>query len=275
MIRVYVDSGSSIKTEEKQKYNVEILPLKILFDDKEYLDGIDLTFDDFYHKLIDEKKFPKTSLPNVTKVEDEINNYTKQGDDVIIVTISSGISGTYNYLRLTFEDNPKVHVIDSLSAVGGVRIIVNEINKYRNDGIDVVLNKINELIPRIRIIAIPEVLTYLERGGRLSKAGLIVGSLLQLKPIITFVDGKVTVLSKKRGLKTAMNELINLLEELECDPNYKIVPSYTYSTKNIDEVISLLDEKYKNSLEVYDNLDPAIAAHWGPNAFGLIFVGKK
>ena len=124
MIRVYVDSGSSIKTEEKQKYNVEILPLKILFDNQEYLDGINLSFEEFYDKLINEKKFPKTSLPNVTEVEDEIINYTNQGDDVIIVTISSGISGTYNYLRLTFEDNPKVHVIDSLSAVGGIRIIV-------------------------------------------------------------------------------------------------------------------------------------------------------
>lgn len=275
MIRLYVDSGSSIKQEEKEKYQVEIMPLKILFDDKEYLDGIDLTFDNFYHMLIDDKKFPKTSLPNANLFEDEINKYTAQGDDVIIITISSGISGTYNFLKLTFEDNPKVHVIDSLSAVGGVRILVNEVNKYRNENINFVLQKINELIPRIHIIAIPEVLTYLERGGRLSKAGLIVGSLLQLKPIITFVDGKVTVLSKKRGLKNAIKELVDLLEQLECDSNYAIVPSYTYSTKNLDEVISMLDDKYKNSLESFDNLDPAIAAHWGPNAFGLIFVGKK
>ena len=274
MIRVYVDSGSSIKQNEKQKYNVEILPLKIMFDEQEYLDGIDLTFEEFYHKLIEEKKFPKTSLPNVMNVYDEITEYTNKGDDVLIITISSKISGTFNFLHTTFADNSKVHVIDSLSAVGGVRILLNEVNKYRNDDINVVLEKINSLIPRIHIIAIPEVLTYLERGGRLSKAGLIVGSLLQLKPIITFKEGAVTVLSKKRGLKTAIKELANLLNELECDPNYEIVPSYTYSTSNIDEVLQIIDEKYKNSIGEKDNLDPAIAAHWGPNAFGLIFVGK-
>lgn len=275
MIRLYVDSGSSIKQEEKQKYNLEILPLKILFDDKEYEDGIDLSFDKFYYYLINEKKFPKTSLPNISKYEDEINKFTEDGDEVIIITISSKISGTYNFIKLMFEDNPKVHVIDSLSAVGGIRLLVNEVNKYRNENINFVLEKINELIPRIKIIAIPEVLTYLERGGRLSKAGLIVGSLLQLKPIITFIDGTVTVLSKKRGLKNAMNELVELLSSLECDTNYSIIPSYTYSANNLDTVISMLDNKYKDILEEPDNLDPAIAAHWGPNAFGLIFIGKK
>ena len=272
MIKVYVDSGSSIKQTEKDKLNVEIMPLKIIFENKEYLDGINLSFEEFYHKLINEKKFPKTSLPNANDFIDEINTTTINGDDVIIFTISSKISGTYNYLRLTFNDNPKVHVIDSLSAVGGIRILVNEVNKYRNENIDIVLDKINNLIPKIKILAIPEVLTYLQRGGRLSKVGFIVGTIAQIKPIITFKEGAVSIHSKVRGLKHAMKELVRLLSETNCDPNYPIVPSYTYSDDNLKEVISMLPEAYQSSLTEFDNLDPAIAAHWGPNAFGFIFV---
>ena len=97
MIKVYVDSGSSIKQTEKDKLNVEIMPLKIIFENKEYLDGINLSFEEFYHKLINEKKFPKTSLPNANDFIDEITTTTNNGDDVIIFTISSKISGTYNY----------------------------------------------------------------------------------------------------------------------------------------------------------------------------------
>ena len=94
MIKVFVDSGSSIKQHEKELYNVEILPLKILLNGKEYLDGIDLSMDIFYKELIDNKQFPKTSLPSLEETEKRVLDYVNKGDDVIILTISSDISGT-------------------------------------------------------------------------------------------------------------------------------------------------------------------------------------
>lgn len=112
MLRIFVDSGSSIKQEEKEQYGVEILPLHITLGDKEYLDGIDLSMDVFYKALIDEKLFPTTSLPSLGEAEERVNTYTQQGDDVIIITISSGISGTYNTLKMLFAENSKVKVID-------------------------------------------------------------------------------------------------------------------------------------------------------------------
>ena len=98
MLKVFVDSGSSIKQYEKELYNVEIIPLKILLGDKEYLDGIDLTNEVFYDYLENNKVFPKTSLPQLDVLEEEITKITEEGNDVIIVTISSEISGTYNAL---------------------------------------------------------------------------------------------------------------------------------------------------------------------------------
>lgn len=271
-IKVFVDSGSSIKQNEKEKYNVEIFPLKILLNDKEYLDGLDLSMDIFYDELINNKKSPKTSLPNLAECEAKVLECINNGDDVIILTISSGISGTYNAMNLLFKDNNKVKVIDTQTAVGGIRILINEINKYRDQPINFIVDKINNLIPRIRVYAVPETLDYLHRGGRLGKFSYIAGTVLSLKPVIE-LKHKVSVAAKTFGLIRAMRDLLNRLEE--CDTNYPIVPSYTYDDTNLDKLISKSSEKYQKAMIEKDNIDPAIAAHWGPNAFGYIFVAKE
>ena len=276
MRRIFVDSGSSIKHDELEKYNVELIPLKILIGDKEYFDdGIDLTIDNFYKLLEEEKTFPKTSLPQLDILEKRVTDYTNLGDEVVIITISSKISGENNALKMLFEDNKKVLVLDSKVAVGGIRLIVDYLNRNKDIPFDKIEQKVNEFIPRIQIMAIPETLRNLLKGGRLSKTEWLLGSILQIKPTIGFKDGKVKVLSKNRGLKKAMKEVVSMLQELDCDTSYDIIASYTYNKENVDELISMVDEKYKSAIKVYDNLDPAIAVHWGPNAFGFVFISNK
>ena len=276
MIKIFVDSGSSIKQEEKERYGVEILPLQITLGDKNYVDGIDLPMDVFYHALIEDKQFPKTSLPALGEVEERVLACVEAGDDVIILTISSGISGTYGAIKALFANQPKVYVIDTKTAVGGVRILVQEANKYLDKPVSFVVEKLMALIPRIRVVAIPETLEYLHRGGRLKRTAFIVGSLLQIKPLITLdsVDGSVKVLGKARGMRNAITALANALVEQNCDTDYPIVPSYTYTANNVDALIAATADVYKSQMIEYDHLDPAIACHWGPNAFGYIFVAK-
>lgn len=275
MIKIFVDSGSSIKQEEKEKYDVEILPLRYLMGETEYRDDIDLSIDEFYKLLIEEKLFPKTSLPELGELEEKVEAITKNGDEVLIITISSGLSGTHSAIKSLFEGNEKVAVVDSLTAVGGVRILVDEANKNRNKPLKEVVTILEKLIPRIKILAIPENLTYLNRGGRLSKSDFILGSLLSIKPVISLPEGKVKVLAKKIGLKAAMSHIANCLETMNCDENYPIVPSYTYKPTNLEKLISMTDKKYHAQMSEFDNLDPVIACHWGPNAFGYIFVSKE
>ena len=272
MLRVLVDSGCSIKLEECEKYNIELIPLNILLGDKEYLDGINLSMDEFYKFLIDEKGFPKTSQPNLQEIEEKVNKYVGEGDDVVILTISSKISGTNNAIKMLFEGNKKVKVLDSCLAVGGMRLIVNEINKNRNKSLDEIEIEVKKLIPRIKVMAIPETLDYLFRGGRLSRMEWLIGSMLKIKPIIGFKDGKVSVLTKKIGLKSGMKYIAESLKE--CDENYEIIPSYTYDRKNLQMLKDITDKKYFSQMKVEDHLDPAIGCHWGPNAFGYIFVTK-
>ena len=275
MIKLLVDSGSSIKADELDKYGIELIPLKILLGDKEYLDdGKDLTMDVFYDFLMNSKTFPKTSLPSLVDVEKRVNEITKT-DEVIILTISSGISSTYNTFKTMFEDNKKVKVIDSMCSVGGMRLIVDLINRNKDKSLDEIEQLVKDFIPHIRIMAIPETLHYLLKGGRLSKTEWLIGSILQIKPTIGFKNGKVKVVNKTRGIKKGMKEIIDALDELEVDENYDIVASYTYDDTNLKELIEMTPDKYKPLIRSYDNLDPAIAAHWGPNAFGYIFVSKK
>ncbi len=275
MRRIFVDSGSSIKNEELAKYNVELIPLKILIGEKEYLDdGIDLPIDKFYKLIEEEKQFPKTSLPQLDVLEKRVTEYTNNGDEVVIITISSKISGENSALKVLFEDNKNVLVLDSMLAVGGIRLIVDFLNRNQDIPFDKIQERVNEFIPKVQIMAIPETLKNLLKGGRLSKTEWLLGSILQIKPTIGFKDGKVRVLSKNRGLKKAMKEVATKLAELDCDTSYDIIASYTYNKKNVEELIEMVDEKYKSAIRVYDDLDPAIAVHWGPNAFGFIFVTK-
>lgn len=276
MRRIFVDSGSSIKVDELEKYNVELIPLKILIGEKEFFDdGIDLTIDKFYQLIEKEEEFPKTSLPRLDLVEERVNAYTNAGDEVIIITISSKISGENNALKLLFEDNKNVLVLDSKCAVGGIRLIVDFLNRNKDIPFNQIEKKVDEFIPKIQIMAIPETLRNLLRGGRLSKTEWLLGSILQIKPTIGFKGGKVKVLSKNRGIKKAMKEVVSMLEALDCDTSYDIIASYTYNKANVDDLIQMTPDKYKEAIRVYDNLDPAIAVHWGPNAFGFVFVSKK
>ena len=277
MIRVFVDSGSSIKQNEKERYGVEILPLKILLGEEEYEDGIGLSMERFYHALIDQKIFPKTSLPSLGETEERVKAYLDVGDEVIIVTISSGISGTYHALCQLFSDESRVRVIDSKSAVGGIRLLVEEIHRHREESLDAIVARVKALIPRLRVIAIPDTLEYLHRGGRLSRSAWAIGSVMQLKPLISLNShtGGVEVVGKVLGRKRAMQTLAGLLEEQKCDLNYGIVPSYTYEKENLDQLIAMTDPKYHAQMREYDNLDPAVACHWGPNAFGYIFVSQE
>ena len=272
MIKIFVDSGSSIKQEELSIYNVEVLPLKILINNVEYLDGVDLSMNSFYRALIEDKQFPKTSLPSLEDTSNRVLKAVEDGFDVIVITISSKISGTNNAFNMLFKDNPRVRVIDSLSAVGGMKILVREAQKYLDKPLDFICDKLNALAPRITALAVPETLEYLHRGGRLSMAGYALGTILKIKPIL-MLKSSVSVAGKAIGLKSAMKFLVQALNN--CDTNYPIIPSYTYNTAHLEELISKTPSEYVKLMTEFDNIDPAVACHWGPNAFGFVFVAKE
>ncbi len=272
MLRIIVDSGSSIKQEEKALYGVDILPLRVQIDDMDFQDGVDLTTENFYQYLDAKKEFPKTSLPSLNEAQSLVEQYTESGDDVLILTISSEISGTYQSLLILFQDNPKVIVFDTKLAAGGIRFLVEDALRYKDAPLFTIKEKLEELIPRIVIMAIPNTLDYLLVGGRLSKAEWMLGTLLSIKPIIGFRNGKVAVLTKKRGLKQSMQAIVDEVSAQKSDPDFGIIASYTQNKENVEKLIAMTVPEYRRQVKVYDNLTPSLACHWGPNAYGYIFV---
>ncbi len=272
MRRIIVDSGSSIKMNEKEQYGVDILPIQLQMGEESFLDGVNLSTDEFYSRLKDSSQFPKTSLPSLEETQKLVDYYTSQGDEVLIITISSGISGTYQAIKVLFDGYENVEVFDSKLAVGGIRFLVDEALKYEHESMEFVIEKLNQLLPRIVIAAVPETLDYLLAGGRLSKSSWMVGKLLSIIPIITFIDGKVEVLSKKRGIKQCKRTVVEMVQADRADKEYGIIAAYTYNKGNVDEMIQMLSADYKSAISAYDDLCSSIACHWGPNAFGFIYV---
>lgn len=275
MIKIFTDSGSSIKPWECESLGVTVVPLTMFIGNREYRDGEELTTEEFYKMLIDDGLFPKTSLPSLAECEARVRECTARGDTAIFLAISSGLSGTYSAIKGLFDGDPLVHVVDTKTAVGGIRILVEEINKHINEPIEDILKTVYELIPRIKVVAVPETLEYLHRGGRLSRSEWRLGEVLGIKPLLGFEDGRVKVFGKVRGVKKAARVLSDMLDEWGCDTAYPIVPSYTYNRRNMELLVECTDEKYKGALVEPDDLDHAIACHWGPGAFGYIFVGRE
>ncbi|MBQ7925489.1 MAG: DegV family protein [Lachnospiraceae bacterium] len=275
MRRIIVDSGSSIKVEEKDQYGVDILPISLQMGDESFLDGVNLSTEEFYRRLKDSSQFPKTSLPSLEETQKLVDFYTNQGDEVLIITISSEISGTYQAIKMLFNEYNNVTVFDSRLAVGGIRFLVAEANKYKYETMETVIQKLNQLLPRIMIAAVPETLDYLLAGGRLSKSSWMVGKLLSINPIITFINWKVDVLTKKRGIKQSKKTLVEMVKQDRADKSYGIIAAYTYNKANVDDLIQILPDDYKNAISVYDDLCSSIACHWGPNAFGFIYVKEN
>lgn len=272
MRRIIVDSGSSIKIEEKERYGIDILPICLQMGDDTFYDGVNLSAEEFYGRLKKKGQFPKTSLPSLEETQKLVDGYVAQGDEVLIITISSGISGTYQTMKMLFAEYENVEVFDSKLAVGGIRFLVEEAIRYKDEPMETVIEKLNQLLPRVRIAAIPETLDYLLAGGRLSKSSWMMGKLLAIVPIITFIEGKVEVLAKKRGIKQGKKALMELLHKEQADKSYGLIASYTYNRGNIEDVIQMLSEEYKGAISVYDDLCHSIACHWGPNAYGFIYV---
>lgn len=272
MLRIIVDSSASIKREELNQYGADLLPIYVQMGEQTWLDGADLDLHEFYRLLTQEKLFPKTALPSLGYARELVERYTDQGDRVLIIALSSELSGTYQALTMLFEDNPLVTVFDSRMAVGGTRFLVMEARRHDDLPMPELLGRLEALIPRVRLAACPETLDYLLAGGRLSKAAWMVGSLLQLRPVLCFKDGGLGVSVKKRGVKQAMQYIADTVAADGVDPAFGIVASFTYDRTNLDKLMAMTDPALLAHITAYDDVCPTIACHWGPNGFGYVYV---
>lgn len=210
-IRIITDSTSDFTPQQAQQQNIDVVPLKVIFSDAEYRDGLDITLDEFYQRLTTSEVLPTTSQPTPNDFINHFEKAKEAGDDVIVILLSSELSGTFQsaVLAKNYVEYDRIFLVDSLNATIGLKLLINHAITQRNankQAIEIV-NELEYLKSKVTIKAVVNTLDYLVKGGRLSKAAGFAGSLLSIKPIISLIDGKIAVIAKARGKKGAMEAL--------------------------------------------------------------------
>ena len=278
MIRIIVDSSADFSKEELNAKKLTLVSLTINLDDKNYLDGIDITRDQLYEWLIESKGFPKTSQPSPEDFLKHFEDAKAAGDDVICILLSSALSGTCQsaHLAKNMVDYNNIHIIDSLSATHLIRFLANKACKMRDAGnsAEEIVAAVEELKGRTKVIAAVDTLEYLCRGGRVSKTAAAIGNLANLKPIITVtLEGEVAVLAKCVGKNKSMSYIVNAMQEYEIDEEYPIYSVYSYGVENcISLEARVVSSGY--TLHSRKQVGATIGCHVGPGAFGVLFVHK-
>ena len=278
MIRIIIDSSADYLKEEIDKKQMILASLNINLDDKIYLDGVDISRDQLYEWLMESKGFPKTSQPSPEVFLEHFKAAKEAGDDVICILLSSSLSGTCQsaHLAKNMADYDNIYIVDSLSATHLIRFLGNKACSMRDAGASAkeIVETLEELKSRTKVIAAVDTLEYLCRGGRVSKAAATIGNLANLKPIITVnPEGEVAVIAKCVGKNKSLSYILNALQEYEIDENYPLYSIYSYGVENC----IALEAKVVNAgylLHSRKQIGATIGCHVGPGAFGVLFVHK-
>ncbi|MDD6504770.1 MAG: DegV family protein [Lachnospiraceae bacterium] len=281
-VRIISDSGCDIVPELAQKWNVEILPIKTMFGDEEFLDGVTMSHDQFFEKLIESEKMPTTSQVPPFEYEAKYEEIKEAGDTAVCITLSSKLSGCYQSANIALEDYEDcITVVDSNNVCIGQRILVEMAVRLRDEGKSA--PEIAEILNReknnIKLIALLDTLEYLKKGGRISAAVAMAGSLLSIKPVIAIEDGEVVVLGKARGSKNGNNMLKEMVKNAG---GIRFSDPICLGYSGLSD--ALLQKYIEDSKELYDmpkeelpisSIGCAIGTHVGPGAIAVTFFAKQ
>jgi len=213
-IAILVDSGTDVPPEFVKEHNIFVAPLKIINKDGEYEDRLDITPQEIYDRL--ETEIPTTSLPSTERVISLFDRMVEQGyDTVLIITISSGLSGTHNMIRMLAEQYGKLayHMVDTKNigiGAGQQAMLAAELIA-NGEELDSILSKLDTSIRQSRIFFCLDTLEYLAKGGRIGKVSALLGSLLKMRPVITCnPEGIYETVAKVRGSAQALSKAISL-----------------------------------------------------------------
>lgn len=281
-IRIICDSASDITPKMAQQWEVKVLPIKTIFGEEEYLDGVTMNHEQFYEKLIETDQMPTTSQISPFDYEREFEEAVSNGDTVICITLSSKLSGCYQSAHIAADEYPdKIRIIDSENVCIGEQLLVKRAVELRKEGksADEIVTILNEEKKKIRLIALLDTLEYLKKGGRISKTAALAGTLLSIKPVVAVVDGEITMLGKARGSKNGNNMLMSLIEK-EGGINMEKPVCLAYSGLSD----ALLEKYIVDSAKLYAGrseelpictIGSTIGTHVGPGAIAAAFFVSK
>lgn len=280
MIRIVSDSTCDLTEELVNKYNIKIVPLHIVMNDKEYRDRIEITPGEIFDWAEANKTTPKTSAVSYGDTESIFKRILDAGDEIVAFTISEPMSNTANVFRMVARDlgaSDRVSVVNSKSLSNGVGILALEAAQMAAEGADrqTIVNQMEIDRDKLHTSFVIETLTYLARGGRCSSATALAGGILKIHPKIILKDGAMEVEKKYRGHMSAvvMNYVKDMEEELLRAKTNRV---FLISTRQDPEIVKSV-RTYLESLGRFDEIVEPIAggvisSHCGPGTLGVIFI---
>lgn len=274
-IHIIVDSASDITDQTRE--DLTVLPMTISFDSAQYQDGVNLTHQKFYEMLIESDELPTTSQITPYEFETAIKNVLSEETSVIIITMSSKLSGTYQSACIAASEFDKnVYVVDSENVTVGERALIEYALRLKDQGLDAasIVEKLNTDKKNIHLVALLDTLEYLKKGGRVGKAAAFAGGILSIKPVIAIEDGEVTFLGKARGSKQGNNFLAQKIKECGIDSGKPYFLGYTglndtLLRKYIEDSKELWQD-HAESLAI-STVGGTIGTHVGPGAIAVAF----
>ena len=272
-VALVTDSTSYLSEEMVEKYNISIIPLNVVFENESYRERFDLTTTEFYEKVKVEKKLPTTSQPSIGELVNLYEELSNEYDAIISIHISKALSGTYEASKVAgnMVENIEVYSVDSRITTIAQGFLVMEAGEMIQKGIAVeeIVEQLNSYSKNMRAFFMVDDLSHLQRGGRLSGAQKLVGSLLNIKPVLHIKEGTILPFEKIRTKKKALNRIMSLLEK---DAMNKSIKKIAFIHANNEagalELQKIFQDKHPK-IETYTSyFGPVIGTHIGEGSLG-------
>ena len=274
-IKILCDSMCDIPEEIREKDFLEMIPLTININGKEYKDGIDFTKQEFYHVLESSETLPKTSQATYIQFKEAFEKYVNEGYDVICLTGSSRTSGTYQSATMAKNDvDGNIYVFDTLFlSLGSGQYVIKacELVEESNLGVGEIVDKLESIRESVNLFFVPFTLDYLKESGRLPSVVSFVGNMLNIKPICSMEDGKNKIVTKVRGTKQIASKLVDMiLEANDYDLESKIITiGYGSNESDFEKLKEEVAKRIKAKKIFITRGGSCICAHTGPEILAV------
>jgi DegV family protein with EDD domain len=278
--KIITDSSNDLPEEILNKYDIKFAPLTIAFDKEIFHDGANLTRDEFYSRLIGANQIPQTSQPSPRAFYELIDEVLNERLDVVIITLSSGLSGTYSSAVMAkdmfpAEKQKRIYIVDTLSASTGQGLLVYEAAKMAQKGMAgaEIVENIEQMKRRLAAIFTVDTFEYLLKGGRVTKVQAFFGTVLDVKPILTLnSEGKIEALGKVRGRKRAVAKLLDIMAEEGEDLKNQIVGVvHSRAPEDAMELANVIKSRFDVKEVIIGELSASIGTHTGPGCLAVFF----
>lgn len=280
-IAVLTDSSAYLTKEQQEKYHIDVLPIPIIWNDKTYRDLIDIGYEEFYQKLAEEKDLPTTSQPSIGDLQKKIDEYVSEGyTDVIVITLSSGISSYYSTVVSVAKDETriKVHPFDSKITCAGEADCAMLAGRLIEAGadMDLIMHDLTDLRKTMDVRFMVDDLSHLKRTGRLSNAASFVGTLFKIKPILSMDvqnKGEISAIAKERQYKRAYKHIQTDFDNLTKNMPYKIQCTFFDSLDPDKKQEWVEDYNAKFPKYIFDTsiIGPVVSVHVGQGTMAMIW----